>query len=201
MKVKLRSSDHSSTNCKHACAEGSVTNLKRCYGESADNFWLTYVFRLSMVRHESANLPHLLLFLKTLRITSFGLVRYAIDLRQLWILNTSHSVEFFWWGISSLKSLYRHKTRQTQNIVYTSSGIRNHGPVCKSSNWLCYLDREVNVIGFLHSQIIIFRSDTVNMFCTNFLSGIWAPIFYVRIWCASDNNSNCFHATCTHCTY
>jgi hypothetical protein len=43
IKVKLRSCDHISTNSKHACAEGSVTNLKRCYGESADNFWLTYV--------------------------------------------------------------------------------------------------------------------------------------------------------------
>jgi hypothetical protein len=43
IKVKLRSHDHSSTNCKHACAEGSVTNLKRCYGDSADNFLLTYV--------------------------------------------------------------------------------------------------------------------------------------------------------------
>jgi len=39
IKVKLRSRDHSSTNHKHACAEGSVTNLKMCYGESADNFW------------------------------------------------------------------------------------------------------------------------------------------------------------------
>jgi hypothetical protein len=44
IKVKLRSRDHSSTNSKHACAEGSVTNLKRCYGESGDNFLLTYVF-------------------------------------------------------------------------------------------------------------------------------------------------------------
>jgi hypothetical protein len=43
IKVILRSRDHSSTNSKHACAEGSVTNLKRCYGESADNFLLTYV--------------------------------------------------------------------------------------------------------------------------------------------------------------
>jgi len=38
IKVKLRSCDHSSTNSKHACAEGSVTNLKMCYGESVDNF-------------------------------------------------------------------------------------------------------------------------------------------------------------------
>jgi hypothetical protein len=45
IKVKLRSRDHSSTNSKHACAEGSVTNLKGCYGESADNFLLTYVLR------------------------------------------------------------------------------------------------------------------------------------------------------------
>jgi hypothetical protein len=44
IKVKLRSRDHSSANSKHACAEGSVTNLKRCYGESADNFLLIYVF-------------------------------------------------------------------------------------------------------------------------------------------------------------
>jgi hypothetical protein len=44
MKVKLRSRDHSSTNSKHAYAEGSVTNLKKCYGESADNFLLTYVY-------------------------------------------------------------------------------------------------------------------------------------------------------------
>jgi hypothetical protein len=43
IKVKLLSRDHSSTNSKHACAEGIVTNLKRCYGESADNFWLKYV--------------------------------------------------------------------------------------------------------------------------------------------------------------
>jgi hypothetical protein len=43
IKVKLWSRDRSSTNSKHACAEGSVTNLKRCYGESADNFLLTYV--------------------------------------------------------------------------------------------------------------------------------------------------------------
>jgi hypothetical protein len=43
IKVKLRSHDHSSTNSKHACAEGSVTNLKLCYGESADNFLLPYV--------------------------------------------------------------------------------------------------------------------------------------------------------------
>jgi hypothetical protein len=43
IKVKLRSRDHSSTNSKHACAEGSVINLKRCYCESVDNFWLTYV--------------------------------------------------------------------------------------------------------------------------------------------------------------
>jgi hypothetical protein len=39
IKVKLRSRDHYSTNFKHACAEGSVTNLKMCYGESADNFY------------------------------------------------------------------------------------------------------------------------------------------------------------------
>jgi hypothetical protein len=45
IKVKLRSHDHSSTDSKHACAEGSVTNLKRCYGERADNCWLTYVNR------------------------------------------------------------------------------------------------------------------------------------------------------------
>jgi len=38
IKVELRSRDHGSTNSKHACAEGSVTNLKMCYGESADNF-------------------------------------------------------------------------------------------------------------------------------------------------------------------
>jgi len=38
IKVKLRSRDHNSTNSTHACAEGSVTNLKMCYGESADNF-------------------------------------------------------------------------------------------------------------------------------------------------------------------
>jgi hypothetical protein len=25
---------------QQGCAEGSVTNLKMCYGESADNFWL-----------------------------------------------------------------------------------------------------------------------------------------------------------------
>jgi hypothetical protein len=43
IKVKLRSRDHSSTNSKHACAEGSVTNLKTCYGESVDNFLLSYV--------------------------------------------------------------------------------------------------------------------------------------------------------------
>jgi len=43
IKVKLRSRDHSSTNSKHACAEGSVTNLKMCYGESADNFLLSLV--------------------------------------------------------------------------------------------------------------------------------------------------------------
>jgi len=44
IKVKLRSRDHSSTNSKHACAEGSVTNLKVCYGKSADNFWLSLIF-------------------------------------------------------------------------------------------------------------------------------------------------------------
>jgi hypothetical protein len=44
IKVKLRSHDHSSTNSKHTWAKGSVTNLKRCYGESADNFLLTYVY-------------------------------------------------------------------------------------------------------------------------------------------------------------
>jgi hypothetical protein len=49
IKVKLRSRDHSSTNSKHACTEGSVTNLKRCYGESADNFWLTYVLLIICV--------------------------------------------------------------------------------------------------------------------------------------------------------
>jgi hypothetical protein len=38
IKVKLRSRNHSSTNSKHACEEGSVTNLKMCYGESADSF-------------------------------------------------------------------------------------------------------------------------------------------------------------------
>ena len=43
IKVKLRSRDHSSTNSKHACAEGSVTNLKMCYGKSADNFLLSLV--------------------------------------------------------------------------------------------------------------------------------------------------------------
>jgi hypothetical protein len=43
IKVKLRSPDHSSTSSKHACAEGSVANLKRCYDESAHNFLLTYV--------------------------------------------------------------------------------------------------------------------------------------------------------------
>jgi hypothetical protein len=52
IKVKLRSRDHSSTNSKHACSEGSVTNLKRCYGESADNFWLTYI--LSMLVHSAS---------------------------------------------------------------------------------------------------------------------------------------------------
>jgi hypothetical protein len=41
IKIKLRSRDHSSTNSKHAYAEGSVTNLKMCYGESADNFLLS----------------------------------------------------------------------------------------------------------------------------------------------------------------
>jgi hypothetical protein len=49
IKVKLRSSDHSSTNSKHACVEGSVTNLKKCYGESAHNFWLTYVVSTGVV--------------------------------------------------------------------------------------------------------------------------------------------------------
>jgi len=44
IKVKLRSRDHSSMNSKHACAEGSVTNLKMCYGESADNFWLSFIY-------------------------------------------------------------------------------------------------------------------------------------------------------------
>jgi hypothetical protein len=44
IKVKLRSRDHSSTNSKHACTEGSVTNLKMCYGESADSFWLSLVY-------------------------------------------------------------------------------------------------------------------------------------------------------------
>jgi hypothetical protein len=39
MKAKLQSRDHSSTNSKHVCAEGSVTTLKMCYGESADNFF------------------------------------------------------------------------------------------------------------------------------------------------------------------
>jgi hypothetical protein len=41
IKVKLRSRDHSSTN---ACAEGSVTNLKMCYGESVDSFLLSLVY-------------------------------------------------------------------------------------------------------------------------------------------------------------
>jgi hypothetical protein len=41
--VKLRPRDHISTNTKDVCADVSVTNLKRCYGESADNFLLTYV--------------------------------------------------------------------------------------------------------------------------------------------------------------
>jgi hypothetical protein len=43
IKVWLRSRDHSSTNSKHACAEGSVANLKVCYGKSEDSFWLTLV--------------------------------------------------------------------------------------------------------------------------------------------------------------
>jgi hypothetical protein len=43
IKVKLRTRDDSSANSKHACAEGSMINLKRCYGESANNFLLTYV--------------------------------------------------------------------------------------------------------------------------------------------------------------
>jgi hypothetical protein len=43
VKVKFRSRDHSSTNSEHACAEGSVTHLKMCYGESADSFLLIYV--------------------------------------------------------------------------------------------------------------------------------------------------------------
>jgi hypothetical protein len=44
IKVKLWTRDHSSTNSMHECAGGSVTNLKMCYGESADNFWLpTYL--------------------------------------------------------------------------------------------------------------------------------------------------------------
>jgi hypothetical protein len=55
MKVKLRSHDHSSTNSNHAIAEGSVTNLKRCYGENADNFLLTYVFITSESVTCSAN--------------------------------------------------------------------------------------------------------------------------------------------------
>jgi hypothetical protein len=38
IEVKLRSRDHSSTNSKHACTKGSVTNLEMCHGESADNF-------------------------------------------------------------------------------------------------------------------------------------------------------------------
>jgi hypothetical protein len=44
LKVKLRSRDHSSTNSKHGRAEGSVTNLKLCYGESANNIILPHVF-------------------------------------------------------------------------------------------------------------------------------------------------------------
>ena len=45
--TRSRSSfDHVTTaalSLKHACAEGSVTNLKMCYGESVDNFWLPLV--------------------------------------------------------------------------------------------------------------------------------------------------------------
>jgi hypothetical protein len=41
--VKLQSREHSITNSKHACAEGSVTNLKMCYGESVDNFLLSLI--------------------------------------------------------------------------------------------------------------------------------------------------------------
>jgi hypothetical protein len=49
IKVKVRSRDHSSTNSKHACAESSVTNLKVCYGKSADNFELpTHMRRASL---------------------------------------------------------------------------------------------------------------------------------------------------------
>ena len=38
IRFKLWSHDHNGTDYKHACAERSVTILKICYGESADNF-------------------------------------------------------------------------------------------------------------------------------------------------------------------
>jgi hypothetical protein len=63
IKVKLRSRYHSSTNSKHACAEGSVTNLNRCYGESADNFLLTYVLSVYTVNTLSIYYEYFLLFL------------------------------------------------------------------------------------------------------------------------------------------
>jgi hypothetical protein len=44
IKVNFRERGPSSTNCKHACEEGSVTNLKMCYGKSEVNSWHSFIY-------------------------------------------------------------------------------------------------------------------------------------------------------------
>lgn len=48
IKFELRTRDRNSTNCKHALAEGCVTNIKIRYGEMADNFLLNLVYNMTL---------------------------------------------------------------------------------------------------------------------------------------------------------